>query len=59
MLEFLAANWAELLLATLGLAKVIVNLTPNLEDNRVFSYIDTIVDAVITNHTNNKDNGNP
>ena len=55
MLEFIVANWAELLLAILGTLKVIVNLTPGVEDNRVFSFIDAIVDAVITTHTNEKE----
>lgn len=47
-------NWAELLLAAMAFAKVVVNLTPSVNDNRVFSYIDLLVDALVANNTKDK-----
>ena len=47
MIEFLTANWAELLIATMALIKVIVNLTPTTSDNQVFGWIDTLIGAII------------
>tara|TARA_R110000787_G_scaffold156711_1_gene270574 strand:+ start:101 stop:259 length:159 start_codon:yes stop_codon:yes gene_type:complete len=47
MVEFLTANWAELLIAVLALAKVIVNLTPTEADNKVFGWLDSIITYVI------------
>lgn len=55
MLDFIASNWAELLLATMALAKTVVNLTPSATDNRIFSYLDLLFDAVIANHNNDKE----
>jgi|TARA_R100000482_G_scaffold113041_1_gene55606 hypothetical protein len=53
-MEFLLDNWAELLLAAMAFAKVVVNLTPSVNDNRVFSYIDLLVDALVANNTKDK-----
>jgi hypothetical protein len=53
-MEFFLDNWAELLLAFLVFAKVVVNLTPSIKDDRVFTYIDLLVNAIIANNT--KDN---
>ena len=50
-MEFLLDNWAELLLAFLVFAKVVVNLTPSIKDDRVFTYIDLLVNAIIANNT--------
>ena len=38
MIDFITEYWAELLIATLAFAKVIVNLTPTESDNAVFGY---------------------
>lgn len=54
MADFLTANWAEILLAAMAFAKVIVNLTPTVKDNQVFGYIDLLFNAIIANHTNEK-----
>jgi len=48
-MEFLQNNWIEILGALLVFAKVIVNLTPSEKDNKIFSFIDNIVDAIIPN----------
>jgi len=53
-MDFLFDNWAELLLAAMAFAKVVVNLTPSVNDNRVFSYIDLLVDALVANNTKDK-----
>ena len=47
MSNFILENWAELTLAILGLVKVIVNLTPTTNDNKVFGYIDTLINLII------------
>jgi hypothetical protein len=53
-MEFLLDNWAELLLAALVFAKVIVNLTPSVKDDRVFAYVDLLINAIIANNTKEK-----
>lgn len=47
MIQFFADNWAELLIAILALAKVVVNLTPTERDNQVFGWIDTLINSII------------
>lgn len=54
-MDFILQNWAELLLAAMAFAKVVVNLTPSINDNRVFSYIDLLVDAIVSNNTKNNE----
>ena len=46
-MDFIIENWAELTLACLALVKVIVNLTPSEKDNKVFGYIDTLINLII------------
>lgn len=48
MQEFLLANWAELLIALMALAKVVVNLTPTTADNQIFGWVDTLINAIVT-----------
>lgn len=45
-MEFFTENWAELLIAIMALAKVIVNLTPTEADNAIFGYVDILITAV-------------
>ena len=47
-MNFLLENWAELLIALMALAKVVVNLTPTETDNRIFGWVDTLINNVIT-----------
>lgn len=49
MIEFLKENWMPLLLALMGLAKVIVNLTPSEKDNKIFAIVDKLFDTFIPN----------
>jgi len=48
MTDFLLSNWAELLIAIMAMAKVIVNLTPTENDNKIFGWLDTLIDAIIS-----------
>mgnify|MGYP001442434436 CR=1 FL=1 len=47
-LVFISENWAELVLALLALVKVVVNLTPTEQDNKVFGYIDVLINLIIS-----------
>ena len=53
-MEFFLENWAELLLAFMVFAKVVVNLTPSIKYDRVFAYIDLLFNAIIANNTKDK-----
>jgi hypothetical protein len=46
MIDFILANWAELVLALMAFAKVVVNLTPTEADNAVFGYVDLLITAI-------------
>jgi len=46
MFDFITEYWAELLLAAMAFAKVVVNLTPTQQDNQVFGYIDLLITAI-------------
>jgi len=48
MTDFLLSNWAELLIAIMAMVKVVVNLTPTEKDNKIFGWIDTLIDAIIS-----------
>ena len=50
-MEFFLEHWAELLLALMVFVKVVVNLTPSVKDDRVFAYVDLLLNAVIANNT--------
>jgi|TARA_R100001509_G_scaffold151990_1_gene111770 hypothetical protein len=49
-MEFITENWLELLIALMAFAKVVTNLTPTEADNRIFGWIDTIIDAIVPNY---------
>tara|TARA_R110002096_G_scaffold68022_3_gene164522 strand:- start:352 stop:555 length:204 start_codon:yes stop_codon:yes gene_type:complete len=55
MLEFIGQNWLELLIGFMVFLKVIINLTPTETDNKVFSWIDSILNTIIPNYK--KDGG--
>ena len=50
-MDFFLDNWAELLRAFMVFAKVVVNLTPSVKDDRVFAYVDLLLNAIIANNT--------
>ena len=50
MTEFIFENWLELLIGLMAFIKIVVNLTPTEEDNKVFSYLDSIFNAIFPNY---------
>lgn len=50
MLEFISGNWLELLIGLMALLKIVTNLTPTEKDNKVFSWIDSILNTIIPNY---------
>tara|TARA_R100000655_G_scaffold31221_1_gene62673 strand:- start:12277 stop:12462 length:186 start_codon:yes stop_codon:yes gene_type:complete len=50
MIDFIQSNFLELLIAVMALIKVVVNLTPTTNDNKVFAWIDKIIDVFIPNY---------
>ena len=53
-MDFFLENWAELLLAFMVFVKVVVNLTPSIKDDRVFAYVDLLLNAIIANNQKQK-----
>lgn len=49
MIEFISENWGVLLTAIIGLAEVIVRLTPSKKDNSIVALIKRIIDAIFPN----------
>jgi len=45
--ELIQTYWAEIILAAMAFIKVIVNLTPTEADNRVFGWLDTLINAIV------------
>jgi len=50
MTEFIFENWLELLIGLMAFIKIVTNLTPTEDDNKVFSYLDSIFNAIIPNY---------
>jgi hypothetical protein len=55
-LVFISENWAALTLALLALVKVVVNLTPTEQDNKVFGYIDVLINLIIADRKKTPNN---
>ena len=55
-LVFISENWAELVLALLALVKVVVNLTPTEQDNKVFGYLDVLINLIISDRKKTPNN---
>ena len=49
-MEFITENWLELLIGLMAFAKVVTNLTQTEADNRIFGWLDTIIDAIVPNY---------
>tara|TARA_R110002020_G_scaffold115102_1_gene264723 strand:- start:6455 stop:6619 length:165 start_codon:yes stop_codon:yes gene_type:complete len=47
MIDFITGNWGELLVGFMAFAKVLVNLTPTETDNKIFGYLDDLVNYFI------------
>lgn len=47
MMDFIVENWMPLVVGVMALAKVVVNLTPTDTDNKIFGWIDVLINAMI------------
>lgn len=57
-MEWILENWSAVLLAALGIAKIVANLTPTEADNVVvFGWLDAAINAIVSN--NRKDDNEP
>ena len=54
IMNFLLANGAELLLAILAVARIVVRITPSITDNKVFGYLDDLIAFFINNNDSKK-----
>ena len=45
--DFIAQNWGELVIGILAFAKIVVNLTPTETDNKIFGWIDSLINMII------------
>ena len=54
IINFLLANGAELLLAILAVARIVVRITPSITDNKVFGYLDDLIAFFIKNNESKK-----
>lgn len=53
MIDFILTNWAELLVGLMAFAKVIVNLIPSEKPIQVWTWIDVLINAIITDQRTN------
>ena len=54
MMDFILENWVELLFAFMALLKVVTNLTPTEKDNKIFGWLDTIINVIVGNRIKDK-----
>lgn len=47
IIDFILANWGELLIGAMAFIKIIVNITPTETDNAVFGWADTLISTII------------
>ena len=47
MIDFVATNWAELLIGFMAFAKVVVNLIPSEKPIQVWTWVDTLINAIV------------
>ncbi len=52
MIDFIAQNWGELLIGLMAFGKIVVNLTPTEKDNKVFGWVDDLINYFINDKTN-------
>jgi len=48
MMDFILDNWGELLIGMMAFIKIIVNITPTTEDNKVFGWLDSLVNMIVS-----------
>jgi hypothetical protein len=54
MESFFIQNWGELLIGILALAKVVVNITPTETDNKIFGWLDSLINMIISDRKKSK-----
>tara|TARA_R110001599_G_scaffold347011_1_gene572886 strand:+ start:24576 stop:24734 length:159 start_codon:yes stop_codon:yes gene_type:complete len=47
MIDFITLNWGELLIGLMAFSKIIVNLTPTESDNKIFGWLDDLINFFI------------
>jgi hypothetical protein len=47
--DLLSGYWAELLLSIMALVKILVRITPTLKDDKVFGWLDKLIEYIIPN----------
>ena len=53
--SFFSENWGELVLIALAALKAALNLLPSEKPVQVFGYLDSLVNFLISDHINKKD----
>lgn len=48
VVDFILANWGELLIGLMAFIKIIVNITPTTTDNQVFGWLDNLINMIVT-----------
>ncbi len=48
-LGFFKEHWIALLIGILAFVKIVVNLTPSEKDNKIFAWLDTLINSIIPN----------
>ena len=48
-MEYILAHLPELVLGAMGVLKIIVNLTPSEKDNKIFDWLDKLIDVIVPN----------
>tara|TARA_R110000787_G_C13114786_1_gene414074 strand:- start:355 stop:549 length:195 start_codon:yes stop_codon:yes gene_type:complete len=46
--ELIQNYWAEILLGLMAFVKLIVNITPTKTDNKIFGWLDVLINAIVT-----------
>jgi hypothetical protein len=46
--ELIQTYWAEILLGLMAFIKLIVNITPTQTDNKVFGWLDVLINAIVS-----------
>tara|TARA_R100000329_G_scaffold131927_1_gene111332 strand:+ start:366 stop:611 length:246 start_codon:yes stop_codon:yes gene_type:complete len=51
--NFILANLGELIIGLLAFVKIIVNLTPTEKDNKVFGWLDSLINMIVADRKKN------
>ena len=51
--NFILANLGELIIGLLAFVKIIVNLTPTEKDNKVFGWLDSLINIIVADRKKN------